>query len=183
MFQQVLSSSFQSKYTSQCFSFHGRLSNILFCRHKLPACISHCLPVVVMILQENNSKRHVICVSVNSERLRYISKMQTRSGYCHARPWAEGLHRRLIGVWMYVCHRGYYQGLSRCRLVGSCVLPSENFFTYIKPRLHAWHSHMQSRSQQRFHHFQINERETKKFHFLSFFETLFYTKLPFLLPW
>ena len=42
-------------------------------------------------------------------------------------------------------------GLSRCRLVGSCVLPGENFFTYrvglhVKPRLHAWHSHRQSRS-------------------------------------
>ena len=50
---------------------------------------------------------------------------------------------------MYVCHRGHYVGLSRCRLVGSCVLPGENFFyigRHVKPRLHAWHSHRQSRS-------------------------------------
>ena len=26
---------------------------------------------------------------------------------------------------MYVCHRGHYEGLSWCRLVGSCVLPEE----------------------------------------------------------
>ena len=31
----------------------------------------------------------------------------------------------------------------------------------------------------RFHPFQINER----YDFFSFFETLFYTKLPFPLPW
>ena len=30
---------------------------------------------------------------------------------------------------MHVCHRGHYEGLSRCRLVGSCVLPGEDFFT------------------------------------------------------
>ena len=28
-----------------------------------------------------------------------------------------------------VCHRGHYEGLSRCRPVGSCVLPGKNFFT------------------------------------------------------
>ena len=41
----------------------------------------------------------------------------------------KGLHGRLMRVCMYVCHRGHYVGLSRCRLVGSCVLPGENFFT------------------------------------------------------
>ena len=55
-------------------------------------------------------------------------------------PWAvgQGLHRRLIGVcvcvcvYVCVCRRGHYGGggLSRCRLVGSCVLPGEDFFTY-----------------------------------------------------
>ena len=34
-----------------------------------------------------------------------------------------------------------------------------------------------------FHHFQINERDEKVSLFFSFFETLFYTKLPFPLPW
>ena len=29
---------------------------------------------------------------------------------------------------MYVCHRGHYEGLSRCRLVGSCVLPGATLF-------------------------------------------------------
>ena len=28
-----------------------------------------------------------------------------------------------------VCHRGHYVGLSRCRLVDSCVLAGENVFT------------------------------------------------------
>ena len=27
------------------------------------------------------------------------------------------------------CHRGHHERLSRCRLVGSCLLPSEKFFT------------------------------------------------------
>ena len=27
-----------------------------------------------------------------------------------------------------VCHRGLHKALSRCRLVGSCVRPGENFF-------------------------------------------------------
>ena len=31
---------------------------------------------------------------------------------------------------MCVCHRGHYEGLSSCRLVGGRVLPGENFFTY-----------------------------------------------------
>ena len=28
-----------------------------------------------------------------------------------------------------VCHRDTVGGLSRCRLVGTCVLPGEDFFT------------------------------------------------------
>ena len=32
-------------------------------------------------------------------------------------------------VCVFLCHRGHYKALSRCRLVGSCVLPGENFFT------------------------------------------------------
>ena len=42
-----------------------------------------------------------------------------------------------------------WEGLSRCRLVGSCVLPWRRFLyigVHVKPRLHAWHSHRQSRS-------------------------------------
>ena len=37
------------------------------------------------------------------------------------------MYRFVSGV--SVCHRGHYEGLSRCRLVGSCLLPGENFFT------------------------------------------------------
>ena len=35
-----------------------------------------------------------------------------------------GLHRRLSRM----CHHGHYKALSRCRLVGICVRPGENFF-------------------------------------------------------
>ena len=35
-----------------------------------------------------------------------------------------------------------WEGLSRCRLVGGCV----HIDLHVKPRLHAWHSHKQSRS-------------------------------------
>ena len=34
-----------------------------------------------------------------------------------------------VCVYVCVCHRGTVGGLSRCRLVGSCVLPGEDFFT------------------------------------------------------
>ena len=34
-----------------------------------------------------------------------------------------------VCVCMCVCHRDTVDGLSRCRLVGSCVLPGEDFFT------------------------------------------------------
>ena len=33
---------------------------------------------------------------------------------------------------MFVCQCGHYEGLSRCQLVGRCVLPGENCFTYNK---------------------------------------------------
>ena len=36
------------------------------------------------------------------------------------------LARACVCVCVCVCHRGHYEGLSRCRLVGSCVLPGEN---------------------------------------------------------
>ena len=60
-----------------------------------------------------------------------------------------GLHRDEWSCKVYVCHRGHYEGLSRCRLVGSCVLSWRKFLyigLHVKPRLHAWHSHRQSRS-------------------------------------
>ena len=34
-----------------------------------------------------------------------------------------------IAILLDVCLRGHMGGLSRCRLVGSCVLPGEKFFT------------------------------------------------------
>ena len=57
---------------------------------------------------------------------------------CHRRPGGSLATSDLVGVCMCVCvyvcvcvcvivaHVG---GLSRCRLVGSCVLPGEDFFT------------------------------------------------------
>ena len=41
-------------------------------------------------------------------------------------PWRPAI---LLDVSVYVCHRGHMGGMSRCRLVGSCVLPGEDFFT------------------------------------------------------
>ena len=46
---------------------------------------------------------------------------------CHRRP--AGLHHDQRSCEMFVCHRGHYVGLSRCRLVGSCVLRGKDFFT------------------------------------------------------
>ena len=34
-----------------------------------------------------------------------------------------------VCVCVCVCHRGHMGGMSRCRLVGSCVLPGEDLFT------------------------------------------------------
>ena len=34
-----------------------------------------------------------------------------------------------VCVCVCVCHRGTVGGLSRCRLVGRCMLPGEDFFT------------------------------------------------------
>ena len=36
-----------------------------------------------------------------------------------------------VCVYVCVCHRDTVGGLSRCRLVGSCVLPVEDFFTQV----------------------------------------------------
>ena len=48
---------------------------------------------------------------------------------CHRRPGGSIAISDLVGmcVCVIVAHVG---GLSRCRLVGSCVLPGEDFFTY-----------------------------------------------------
>ena len=64
-------------------------------------------------------------------------------------------------VCWYVCHRGHYEGLSRCRLVGSCVLPGEDFFTQAYMYNHVCTFDTVTGNLaviSRFHHFQINER-------------------------
>ena len=70
---------------------------------------------------------------------------------CHRRPGGSAATSVLVGVCMCVCvyvcvcvcvcvcmcvcvcvcvcHHGTVGGLSRCRLVGTCVLPVEDFFT------------------------------------------------------
>ena len=56
---------------------------------------------------------------------------------CHRRPGGSLATSDLVGVCMCVCvyvcmcvcHRGTVGGLSRRRLVGTCVLPVEDFFT------------------------------------------------------
>ena len=101
----------------------------------------------------------------------------------------------------YVCHRRPGGSLPTSDLVGVCVSSWHMWvgwadvglwvavcfrrrFLYIgvhvKPRLHAWHSHRESRS-----HFalsSLSDEEDIRL-FFSFLETLFYTKLPFSLPW
>ena len=61
-----------------------------------------------------------------------LARVQSESSFgayvCQRRP--AGLHSDWRScACLCVCHRGHYVGLSRCRLVGSCVLPGENFFT------------------------------------------------------
>ena len=73
------------------------------------------------------------------------------------------------------CHRGHYEGLIRCRLVGRCGLPGENFCTSFA-RL------TQSRAiSQSITFSSLSDKwETKKFHFSSFFKTLFIQNYRFL---
>ena len=62
-----------------------------------------------------------------SEMLAPVESESSFGAYvCHRRPGGCTATSDLVGV----CHRGHYEGLSRCRLVGSYVLPRENFFTY-----------------------------------------------------
>ena len=78
-------------------------------------------------------------------------------------------------VCVCVCHRGYCKALSRYRLVGSCVRPGENFFP--KPTTFARLTQSRAISQSlAFSSLYIRSmREKNKFHFFTFFETLFYT--------
>ena len=65
--------------------------------------------------------------------LRFFESESSFGAYvCHRRPGGSMATSHLVGVCVCVCmcvivaHVG---GLSRCRLVGSCVLPGEDFFT------------------------------------------------------
>ena len=127
---------------------------------------------------------------------------------CHRRPGGSIAISDLVDVCMCVCvpvcHSGRCEGLSRCRLVGSCVHASWRGFLYkglhVKPRLHAWHSHRQPRSHFAFLSLSDQWEIRLFFHFskLSFTRTwvwglvlrvcvrnvrVFCTKLPFPLPW
>ena len=80
-----------------------------------------------------------------------------------------------------MCHRGHYEGLSRCRLVGTCVLSSENFFAYVSNNVCTLGTVTGN--------FAVNsvfitfrsKRETIKFQFFIF-RNSFYTKLLLPLP-
>ena len=68
-----------------------------------------------------------------SEMLALVESESSFGAYvCHRRPGGSMATSHLVGVCVCVCvcvivaHVG---GLSRCRLVGSCVLPGEDFFT------------------------------------------------------
>ena len=68
--------------------------------------------------------------SPNRGRLELWPRKWFLLGVCHRRPGGYRATSDLVGVCGCVCvivaHVG---GLSRCRLVGSCVLPGEDFFT------------------------------------------------------
>ena len=72
-----------------------------------------------------------------------------------------------------VCHRGHYEALSRCRLVGSCVRPGENFFPAYGPRLHAWHSTGNHEVNSVFITIRSIRDTNYKFHFFFIFSKLF----------
>ena len=72
-----------------------------------------------------------------------------------------------------MCHRGHYKALSRYWLVGRCESWRKFLSVGRWPRLHAWRSQRQSRSQWRFHHYQINERCEQVLLFFIIFKTLF----------
>ena len=64
-----------------------------------------------------------------SEMLALVESESSFGAYvCHRRPGGSLATSDLVGVCVcvIVAHVG---GLSRCRLVGSCVLPGEDFFT------------------------------------------------------
>ena len=75
-----------------------------------------------------------------------------------------------------VCHRGHYEGLSRCRLVGSCVLPGENFSHRPKTAFaRLTQSQAISQSFRVFITFR-SMRDTHKCHFCSIFRNSFLYK-------
>ena len=106
---------------------------------------------------------------------------QIRFANCDGKPYkllppqtvGLGLHRRLTDVCVCVCHRGHHKVLSRCRLVGSFVRPVEIFspsaydhvctLDTVKGNLEVNSVFITIRSM----------RDTNKFHFFSFFQTLF----------
>ena len=63
-----------------------------------------------------------------SEMLALVESESSFGAYvCLRRPGGSLATSDLVRV--CVCHRGNVGGLSRCWLVGSCVLPGEDFFT------------------------------------------------------
>ena len=64
-----------------------------------------------------------------SEMLALVESESSFGAYvCHRRPGGSLAISDLVRVCMYVTLAAV-KGLSRCRLVGSCVLPGEDFFT------------------------------------------------------
>ena len=75
-----------------------------------------------------------------SEMLALVESESSFGAYvCQRRPGGSRATSDIVGVcvcvcvcvcvYVCVCHRGTVGGLSRCWLVGSCVLPGEDFFT------------------------------------------------------
>ena len=70
------------------------------------------------------------------------------------------------------CHHGHYEGLIRCLLVGSCVLPGENVCTYYMTTF-ARLTQSRAISQSIVITFRPM-RETKRFHFFHFSKLFLY---------
>ena len=120
-----------------------------------------------------------------SEMLALVESESSFGAYlCHRTPGGSIATSDLVRC-MYVCMYVTLvavKRLSRCRLVGSCVLPGEDFFTRPTCKT-AFASLTQSQAISQSFRVFITFRSMRDTTFFSFFETHFLYKIPLLLPW